>query len=199
MTLTPSNMLPIGTLAPDFSLPSTEGMAIDLASQRGERGTVVLFICNHCPYVIHIASALAGTAREYMAKGIGFVAINSNDTSAFPEDSMQNMILEKRDRSYPFPYLIDDSQEVARSYDAACTPDIYLFDSDLKLVYRGQFDDSRPGRVSPGSRDSRGKQPTGRDLRAAMDCLLRGVPVPNDQKPSMGCNIKWRPGFESLV
>ncbi|MCY4149656.1 MAG: thioredoxin family protein [Gammaproteobacteria bacterium] len=196
MSLTPSNMLPIGTRAPDFSLPSTEGTMVDLASQCGERGTVVLFICNHCPYVIHIADTLAGTAREYMAKGIGFVAINSNDTSAYPEDGMEYMIREKQDRNYPFPYLIDDSQEVARAYDAACTPDIYLFDSDLRLVYRGQFDDSRPGRVSSGNYDSTGKQPTGRDLRAAMDCLLQEIRVPDDQKPSIGCNIKWKPSFE---
>lgn len=196
MSLTPSNMLPIGTPAPDFLLPSTDGTAVDLISQRGERGTVVLFICNHCPYVIHIAGALAATAREYMAKGIGFVAINSNDTSAFPEDGMEYMIREKQDRSYPFPYLLDESQKVARSYDAACTPDIYLFDCDSRLVYRGQFDDSRPGRISPGNYDATSAQPTGSDLRTAMDCLLEGVPVPKDQKPSIGCNIKWKPGFE---
>ena len=189
-------MLPIGTLAPDFLLPSTEGTTVDLSSQRGQKGTVVLFICNHCPYVIHIANALAGTAREYMTQGIGFVAINSNDTSAFPEDGMEYMIREKRDRNYPFPYLLDDSQKVAQSYDAACTPDIYLFNSDLRLVYRGQFDDSRPRRISSGNYDSTSEQPTGRDLRAAMDCLLGGFPVPNDQKPSIGCNIKWKPGLE---
>ena len=198
MSMTPSSMLPIGTRAPDFSLPSTEGTSIDLDSQRGKSGTVILFICNHCPYVIHIADALAETAREYMAKGIGFVAINSNDTLAFPEDGMEYMIRDKRDRNYPFPYLLDDSQKVARSYEAACTPDIYLFDRDLLLVYRGQFDDSRPRRISSGNYNSTSGQPTGRDLRAAMDCLLKGFPVPDNQKPSVGCNIKWKPGFEPL-
>lgn len=199
MALTPSNMLPIGTRAPDFSLTSTEGLTIDLDSQRGEKGTAVLFICNHCPYVIHIADVLARTAQQYMAKGIGFVAINSNDTLAFPEDSMENMIREKQDRGYPFPYLLDDSQEIARSYDAACTPDIYLFDAGLKLVYRGQFDDTRPHRISSGNYDFTSKQPTGRDLRAAMDCLLQELPIPKDQIPSIGCNIKWKPDSDHLA
>ncbi|MCY4051167.1 MAG: thioredoxin family protein [Gammaproteobacteria bacterium] len=198
MSLTPSNMLPIGTRALDFILPSTEGTAVDLASQRGDSGTVILFICNHCPYVIHIADALAKTAREYMPKGIGFVAINSNDASEFPEDSMENMIREKQNRNYPFPYLFDDSQEVARSYDAACTPDIYLFNSDLRLVYRGQFDESRPQRISSGNYVSRHEKPTGKDLRAAMDCLLQGIPITSDQKPSIGCNIKWKPDIERV-
>ena len=196
MTLTPSAMLPLGTRAPEFSLPSTDGETVSLAGHRGDRGTVVLFICNHCPYVIHIADALAETARAYMDRGIGFVAINSNDTEAFPDDSLENMIRERESRGYPFPYLLDASQEVARAYDAACTPDIYLFDGNLELVYRGQFDDSRPNRVSPGNYDSSGSRPTGRDLKAAMDALLAGHPVPGDQQPSMGCNIKWKPGNE---
>ena len=196
MALTPSTMLPLGTRAPDFSLPSTDGETVSLDGQRGERGTVVMFICNHCPYVIHIADALAGTARDYMAKGIGFVAINSNDTEAFPADNLENMVREKASRGYPFPYLLDPSQEVARAYDAACTPDIYLFDGDLELVYRGQFDDSRPNRISSGNYDSSDSRPTGGDLKAAMDSLLSGEPVAGDQKPSMGCNIKWKPGNE---
>lgn len=196
MALTPSTMLPLGTRAPDFSLPSTDGEAVSLDGQRGERGTVVMFICNHCPYVIHIADALAGTAHDYMARGIGFVAINSNDTEAFPADNLENMIREKASRGYPFLYLLDASQEVARAYDAACTPDIYLFDGDLELVYRGQFDDSRPNRISSGNYDSSGSSPTGGDLKAAMDALLSGEPVAGDQKPSMGCNIKWKPGNE---
>ncbi len=196
MALTPSTMLPLGTRAPEFSLPSTEGETLSLADRRGDRGTVVMFICNHCPYVIQIADALTGTAREYMARGIGFVAINSNDTAAFPADNLENMIREKAHRGYPFPYLLDSSQEVARAYDAACTPDIYLFDGNLELVYRGQFDDSRPNRISPGNYDASGSRSTGRDLKAAMDALLSGEPVAGDQKPSMGCNIKWKPGNE---
>lgn len=196
MSLTPSTMLPLGTKAPDFSLPSTDGETVSLTARRGDRGTAVLFICNHCPYVIHIADALAETAREYMAKGIGFIAINSNDTEAYPADNLENMIRERESRGYPFTYLLDASQAVARAYDAACTPDIYLFDGDLALVYRGQFDDSRPIRMSPGNYDSPDNPCTGRDLKAAMDALLSGQPVPGDQMPSMGCNIKWKPGNE---
>ena len=196
MALTPSSMLPLGTTAPDFALPSTGGQVVKLSNRTGSRGTVVLFICNHCPYVIHIADSLAQVAAEYMEKGIGFVAINSNDTSAYPDDNMENMIREKQRRGYPFPYLLDETQDVAKAYDAACTPDIYLFDADLRLVYRGQFDDSRPNRISSGNYDSSDNSPTGADLKAAMDALLAGESVPGDQKPSVGCNIKWKPGNE---
>ncbi len=189
-------MRPLGTKAPDFSLLSTEGTVIHLADQRGDRGTVVAFICNHCPYVIHMADALAETAREYMTKGIGFIAINSNDAASYPEDSLENMILEKQARGYPFRYLLDESQEVAKSYDAACTPDIYLFNDHMELIYRGQFDDSRPQRISSGHYGPSGLHSTGRDLKAAMDALLQRTPVPTNQKPSMGCNIKWKPGNE---
>ncbi len=198
MTLTPSSSLPLGTTAPDFALPSTEGETVSLADRQGAVGTVVLFICNHCPYVIHIADRLAEVAGEYQAKGIGFVAINSNDTEAYPDDSLENMIREKTRRGYPFPYLLDESQEVARAYDAACTPDIYLFDGDRKLVYHGQFDETRPRRISSGNYDAT-STPTGADLIAAMDALILDTPVPADQKPSVGCNIKWKPGNDAGV
>ncbi len=193
MALTSSTMLPLGTPAPAFSLRSTEGEAMHLSDCQGNQGTVVMFICNHCPYVIHLASALAETAGEYMVKGIGFVAINSNDTEAYPDDNMENMIQEKSDRGYPFPYLLDESQEVARAYNAVCTPDFYLFDHNLELVYRGQFDDSRPQRISSGKYNA-SDVPNGRDLKTAMDALLQGGRIMMEQKPSMGCSIKWKPG-----
>jgi peroxiredoxin len=196
MALTPSKMLPLGTTAPDFSLPSTEGPTVSLSERTGKRGTVVAFICNHCPYVIHIADALAAVAGEYMMKGIGFVAINSNDTKTYPDDNMENMVREKKKRGYPFPYLLDESQQVAKAYDAACTPDFYLFDGSRRLVYRGQFDASRPARISSGNYGSGEKEPGGEDLKAAMDALLAGKPVPEEQQPSVGCNIKWKPGNE---
>ena len=196
MALTPSTMLPLGTKAPPFDLPSTEGKNFSLENCRGERGTVVLFICNHCPYVIHIAEKLAAVSATYMEKGIGFVGINSNDTEAFPDDNMENMVREKATRGYPFPYLLDETQSVARAYDAACTPDIYLFDADDRLVYRGQFDATRPNRVASGNYNSDGVTPSGKDLIAAMDALLADEPVATDQIPSVGCNIKWKPGNE---
>ena len=180
MSLTPSSMLPLGTTAPDFSLVSTEGHTVSLDDCRGSRGTVVLFICNHCPYVIHIAGKLAEIAATYQDRGIGFVAVNSNDTEAYPDDNMDNMIVEKKKRGYPFPYLLDDTQQVAKAFDAACTPDIYLFDADLKLVYRGQFDATRPNRISSGNYDSSGIIPTGEDLASALDALLDGRPIKVD-------------------
>lgn len=196
MALTPSTMLPLGTSAPQFTLPSTEGHRVSLADCRGDAGTVIMFICNHCPYVIHIAEKLADVALAYQARGIGFVAINSNDTEAFPDDSLENMIAEKARRGYPFPYLLDESQQVAKAYDAACTPDIYLFDANLELAYRGQFDATRPNRISSGNYDASGSSPTGKDLTDAMDALLAGRPPATDQVPSVGCNIKWKPGNE---
>ena len=196
MALTPSTMLPLGTAAPAFELPATNGDQVSLNHCQGAHGTVVLFICNHCPYVIHIADKLSQVAREYMDRGVGFVAINSNDTVAYPDDSMENMVLEADKRGYPFPYLLDESQAVAKAYDAACTPDIYLFDGELKLVYRGQFDASRPNRIASGNYNSDGVTTTGEDLIAAMDALLNGEPVSSEQTPSVGCNIKWKPGNE---
>lgn len=188
MALTPSTMLDLGTAAPDFSLtePAT-GKTVSLADFGDYRGLVVIFMCNHCPYVKHIADELARFGREYQEKGIGVVAISSNDVAHRAEDGPDYMAEEVKQRGYTFPYLYDESQEVAKAYRAACTPDIYFFDKDRKLVYRGQFDESRPGNDQPV---------TGRDLRRAADAVLAGEPVPEPQIPSIGCNIKWKPGNE---
>lgn len=150
---------------------------------RGDKGTVIMFICNHCPFVVHVNPKISELAREYQAKGIGFVAISSNDVDNYPQDAPHLMKQKAKEEGYTFPYLYDETQEVARAYDAACTPDLYLFDADLKLVYRGQLDDSRPGNGIPLS---------GKDLKAAMDALLDGEPIDPDQRPSLGCNIKWK-------
>jgi thiol-disulfide isomerase/thioredoxin len=184
MSLTPSSMLPLGTEAPDFTLPDpVKGGEKRLAELKSDRGTVVLFICNHCPFVKHVQQKLVDVANEYISKGISFVAINANDVANYPDDSPGKMKDTAEQFGYPFPYLFDESQKVAKAYQAACTPDLYLFDGNLKLVYRGQFDDSRPGNDIPV---------TGQDLRSAMDHLLQGKPVNSDQMPSMGCNIKWK-------
>lgn len=196
MSLTQSTMIELGSPAPDFELPSTDGNAISLDSFKDADALVVMFICNHCPYVIHIAPALASLAKEYMQKGIAFVAINSNDTANYPADSFELMKVEKQKRDYPFPYLFDESQSVAKAYSAACTPDIYLFDKNRKLAYRGQFDDTRPDRISSGNYDSAASPATGTDLRRALDTLIAGQKIPEHQYPSMGCNIKWKPGNE---
>lgn len=180
-------MLPLGTVAPDFLLPDTEGRMVSLSDFAGAPAYLVMFICNHCPYVKHIRSSLAALCREYQAKGVAIVGINSNDVERYPDDSPERMKEEVRSAGYTFPYLFDATQEVAKAYRAACTPDFFLFDRDRKLVYRGQYDDSRPGNGIPV---------TGRDLRAALDAVLAGRPVPADQKPSVGCNIKWKPGNE---
>ena len=185
MVLTPSTMLPLGTRAPDFSLPNVDGRTVSLRDFADAPALVVVFMCNHCPFVKHLADSLAATAKQYQARGVAFVGINSNDAQAYPDDSPERMKEEARNRGYTFPYLFDESQEVAKAYRAACTPDFYVFDSKRLLVYRGQYDDTRP--------DS-GKPPTGADLRAALDALLAGKPVPAEQKPSIGCNIKWKPG-----
>jgi len=187
MALTPSTMLPLGTAAPDFKLLDTQGKTVALADFKGKAALLVIFMCNHCPYVKHLRSGLAQLARDYQPRGVGIVGVNSNDVANYPEDSPAKMKEEIKAAGYLFPYLYDESQAVARAYRAACTPDLYLFDRDRKLVYRGQFDDSRPGNGVPV---------TGKDLRAALDAVLAGRPISADQKPSMGCNIKWKPGNE---
>ena len=185
MARTASTMLPLGTKAPDFSLMNVDGQMVSLADFSQAPALLVAFICNHCPFVKHVAPALADLAREYQAKSVAVVAISSNDVANYPADSPEQMVHEAEDRGYTFPYLFDETQEVAKAYAAACTPDFYVFDGEQKLVYRGQMDDSRP--------DS-GKPVTGADLRAALDAVLAGKPVPADQKPSIGCNIKWIAG-----
>lgn len=198
MALTQSNMMDLGSKAPDFSLLSTDGKTVALADFSNAKGLVVLFICNHCPYVIHIAPALAKLASRYQEKGIQFVAINSNDTDAYPADSFANMKFEKQKRGYTFPYLFDETQAIAHAYGAACTPDIYVFDHQQTLVYRGQFDDTRPNRISSGNYDSSINPASGAALASALDLLLEGHTIPTDQVPSMGCNIKWKPGNEPV-
>lgn len=185
MARTPSNMLPLGTRAPDFRLEDTvTGSFKSLGELQGPIGTLVMFICNHCPFVKHVNPELAKIGREYGSKGIGCIAISSNDVVNYPQDAPHLMKQTASEEGYTFPYLYDSTQEVARAYQAACTPDFYLFDKDLLLVYRGQLDASRPGNDVPL---------TGEDLRAAMDALLEGKEVDPDQKPSIGCNIKWIP------
>ncbi len=177
-------MLPLGTVAPDFALLDVTTMnPVTLQSLRGKKGTVIMFICNHCPFVKHVNEELVRICNDYRVTGFGFVAISSNDVEKYPQDSPEKMWKTAREEGYPFPYLYDETQEVAKEYDAACTPDFYLFDEDLKLVYRGQLDNSRPGNGIPVN---------GRDLREAMDAILNNSPQRKDQKPSMGCNIKWK-------
>lgn len=187
MVRTASTMLPIGTLAPSFLLPDTTSTLVGLAECKKKHGLVVAFLCNHCPYVKHVAPELKRIADEYARKEIGFVGINSNDATVYPEDSPQAMVQERSLRGYEFPYLYDETQQTAVAYRAACTPDFFVFDRDLRLVYRGQMDDSRPKTDRPL---------TGADLRSALDNLLAGKPVSEYQRPSIGCNIKWRPGNE---
>ncbi len=184
MALTPSNMIPLGTEAPDFTLPDViSGRELSLDDVKSDTATVVMFICNHCPYVKYVQSELVKLANDYIPKDVSFVAISSNDVESYPEDSPEKMKEVGQKWNYPFPYLFDETQEVARLYDAACTPDFYVFDSHLKLVYRGQLDDSRPGNE---------KTLTGKDLRKALDDVIHGMPVDAEQIPSQGCNIKWR-------
>jgi len=187
MALTPSTMLPLGTTAPDFRLPDTNGKTVSLADYREKPALLVVFMCNHCPYVRHVRLGLAQLARDYLPRNVGMVGINSNDATNYPDDSPAKMAEESRSAGYSFPYLFDESQAVAKAYHAACTPDLYLFDRNQKLVYRGQFDDSRPGNGIPV---------TGQDLRAALEAVLAGQTVSPNQKPSIGCNIKWKPGSE---
>ena len=184
MSLIGSNMLPLGTIAPNFILlDSISGRKISLKDEASEYGTVVMFICNHCPYVKYVQEEIVRLANDYIPQGIKFLAISSNDVEEYPEDTPELMLAEAKKWAYPFPYLFDEDQDVAKAYNAACTPDFYFFDANLKLVYRGQFDDARPGNNIPV---------TGRDLRAAIDDLLRGNPISEDQLPSVGCNIKWK-------
>ena len=187
MVATNSTMLPLGTKAPDFHLPDPSGKMFHLSDFQTAKGLVVVFMCNHCPYVKHLRAALAQLGRDYQPRGIAVVGINSNDVANYPSDSPANMAEEARSAGYNFPYLYDATQEVAKSYRAACTPDFYLFDQNQQLIYRGQFDDSRPGNNAPV---------TGKDLRGAIDSLLAGKPVASAQQTSLGCNIKWKPGNE---
>ena len=184
MAETPSTMAPLGMKAPGFRLPDVvSGRAVSLDDSKSAPALLVMFICNHCPYVKHVREHLAQLVREYQARGVAVVGISSNDAVQFPDDGPEKMKQEARAAGYTFPYLYDEDQEVAKQYRAACTPDFFVFDKDRRLVYRGQMDDSRP---------NSGRPVTGKDLRAALDAVLAGRPVPPDQKPSMGCNIKWK-------
>ena len=187
MARTPSTMLPLGTPAPDFSLINVDGKTVSLSDFSDAPALLVIFMCNHCPYVIHVADQLAQLTQEYLIRGVAVVGINANDTAAHPADSPEQMVAEAEDRGYSFPYLYDETQEVAKSYHAACTPDFFVFDGDQKLVYRGQMDSSRPDSGIPV---------TGEDLRAALDATLSGRAPAEPQTPSLGCNIKWKPGNE---
>jgi peroxiredoxin len=180
-------MLPLGTDAPDFRLPDTEQRLVSLSDFKGAPAVLVMFLCNHCPYVKHVRAGIAQLARDYLSRGVGIVGINSNDVVTYPADSPALMAAEAKAAGYLFPYLYDKTQEVARAYRAACTPDFFVFDQHRRLVYRGQMDDSRPGNNAPV---------TGKDLRAALDAVLAARAVSGRQKPSMGCNIKWKPGNE---
>ncbi len=185
MAYTESNMFPLQTQAPSFALPEpATGKVRRLEDLASSVATVIVFWCNHCPYVLHIEPELLSLAREYMKKGVSFIAINSNDVANYPEDAPDLMAERVEQFHYPFPYLFDETQAVAKAYDAACTPDFYIFGKDMRLVYRGQFDPSRPKRNPIPS--------TGEDLRAALDAILAGNAVPSPQRPSGGCNIKWK-------
>ena len=199
MVKTASTMLPLGTLAPDFSLPrpfggaascptdGRQGNTVSLSDLADAPALLVIFMCNHCPFVIHVADGLAELVREYQERGVAVVGINSNDVENYPDDAPAKMAREVQRRGYTFPYLYDQTQEVAKAYRAACTPDFYVFDTDRRLVYRGQMDSSRP---------QNGIEVTGEDLRAALDAVLDGRPVSEEQRASIGCNIKWKAGNE---
>lgn len=187
MVLTPSTMTELGSSAPTFELPATDGRIVRLEDFSAAPAVLVAFICNHCPYVQHIRSGFVDFAREYQPRGLAIVAISSNDAASHPDDSPEMMKVEAEQHGFNFPYLYDETQEVARAYRAACTPDFFLYDNRDGLVYRGQFDGSRPGNDIPV---------TGASLRQAVDAVLGGTPVPADQYPSIGCNIKWKRGNE---
>ena len=184
MAQTPSNMLPLGTIAPDFNLKDTNSNEFKtFEACKGEKGTVVLFICNHCPFVLHVMEEVLKVVNDYRVQGIGFIAISSNDLIKYPQDAPELMTEFAFENGFEFPYLYDETQEVAKAYDAACTPDFYLFDNQNKLVYRGQLDDSRPANGIPLS---------GSDLRSAIDGVVTNRLINPEQKPSIGCNIKWK-------
>ncbi len=187
MVRTASTMLPLGTEAPEFSLPDTDGNTVSLGDFAGRKALLVIFMCNHCPFVKHVAEQVKLLTDDYMQRGVGVVAISSNDADAYPDDAPEALAREKEQRGYSFPYLFDADQSVAKAYTAACTPDFFLFDADGRLVYRGQLDSSRP---------ESGVPVTGEDLRAALEEVLAGRAPSEDQKPSIGCNIKWKPGNE---
>ncbi len=184
MTVTPSSMLKLGTTAPEFSLPDTiSNKTLNLQQLKSEKATLIMFICNHCPFVKHVQQELIHLANDYIPKGISFIAISANDAKNFPDDAPDKMKETAKKLGYPFPYLYDETQSVAKAYQAACTPDFFIFNKELKLVYRGQLDDSRPGNNNPIN---------GKDIRAAFEAILNNSPINPDQKPSIGCNIKWR-------
>jgi thiol-disulfide isomerase/thioredoxin len=183
MAATPSTMLPLGTPLPPFQLPDLNGALVSTDDMRDAAPVLIAFICPHCPFVQHIRQEFARVARDYRPRGVAVIAINANDVVTFPRDGVEGMRAEAQAAGYDFPYLLDESQEVARAFQAACTPDLFLFDASRRLVYRGQFDDSRPGNGVPV---------TGADVRAALDAVLSGTPAPDAQKPSIGCNIKWK-------
>ena len=186
MAETPSTMLPLGTPAPGFTLPDVvSGKEVSLSDFEGAPALVVMFICRHCPYVVFVREELVRLAQDYMPRGAAFVAVSSNDAEHYPEDGPEGLREMALDLGFPFPLLYDETQEAAKAYRAACTPDFYLFDKEQRLAYRGQLDGSRPGNEVPVD---------GRDLRAALDAVLEGRPVDGDQRPSLGCNIKWKPG-----
>ena len=188
MTATPSTMLALGTKAPDFQLPDVlSGQSVSLHTFADKKALLIMFICRHCPYVIHVQQELAALGRDYASKDLAILAISANDAEAYPDDAPQSLKSWAQDLGFTFPLCYDESQDVAKSYTAACTPDFFLFDASRQLVYRGQLDDSRP---------DNGQPITGSDLRAAMDALLDDRPLSQDQKPSLGCNIKWKPGNE---
>jgi thiol-disulfide isomerase/thioredoxin len=177
-------MLPLGTTAPEFELYDTvSGLNKSLSALKSGRATVIIFTCNHCPYVLHINKGLVAVAKKYQPRGVSFIAISSNNVETHPDDAPDKMTIQARKVGYTFPYLYDETQEVAKAYDAACTPDIYVFDGDMRLFYRGRFDASRPKNDIPV---------TGSDLKAALDAVLKGKPAPEKQYPSGGCNIKWK-------
>jgi peroxiredoxin len=180
-------MLPLGTKAPDFSLVSVDGTTVSRSGLEGAPALLVIFMCNHCPYVVHVADELSRLTAEYQQRGVAIVGINSNDATKYPQDSPEQMVHEAEQRGYVFAYLHDDDQSVAKAYHAACTPDFFVFDKNHRLVYRGQMDESRP---------NSGTVPTGKDLRAALDAVLAGETPLADQTPSIGCNIKWKDGCE---